>query len=199
MKPTDIGKAYDQITYLWESAEFDLNNGMAQHQRAINFVRNRGKALDVGCGSTGRFIEFLVREQFSPEGLDVSKKMIDLARKKHPEITFHHQDICDWELSAKYDFISAWDSIWHIALSQQQQVITKLVNALQIDGVLIMSFGGVDEASGHTDDSMGPQVYYSSLGINGFLKLFIGLGCVCRHLEYDNYPDTHMHVVVQKT
>lgn len=199
MNPNDIGKAYDQITHIWENGTFDRSNGIAQHERAIGFVKDRGKALDVGCGSTGRFIDLLQNEKFSPEGVDISKEMISLARQRHPQVRFYQQDICEWDVLEKYDFISAWDSIWHIPLNQQKVVLTKLISSLNSHGVLIFSFGGVHEEGFHTDDAMGPQVYYSSLGTSGFLKLFLNLDCICRHLEYDSYPDMHTHLIVQKT
>ncbi|WP_284451480.1 class I SAM-dependent methyltransferase [Methylophaga thalassica] len=69
MTPEDIGKAYDTITHLWEREEFDRNNGIEAHQHAIRFVENKGKALDVGCGCTGRFIDLLQNECFTVEGV----------------------------------------------------------------------------------------------------------------------------------
>ena len=198
MKPSDIGEAYNQITHLWESENFNRLNGIEQHERAIAFVKNRGKALDVGCGCTGRFIDLLLSNGLDPEGVDVSEEMVKLAKKRHPEIIFHHQDICSWNVPQKYDFITAWDSIWHIPLNQQEKVLTKLVSSLNANGVLIFSFGGTDEHGDHKDVFMGPEVYYSTLGINGFLKLFIGLGCICRHFEYDQYPELHTYLIVQK-
>ena len=198
MNPVDIGKAYDQITHLWESEKFDRSNGMAQHEKAISFAENFGNALDIGCGCTGRLIDLLLSKGFSPEGVDISEKMVDLARQRHPEILFHHEDICSWNIPGKYDFISAWDSIWHIPLAAQEQVLSKIVESLNRGGVFIFSFGGTNESGDHKNSFMGPEVYYSSLGINGFLSLLMKLGCVCRHLEFDQYPELHAYMIVQK-
>lgn len=198
MNPDKIGKAYDAITHLWERKDFNRLNGVEQHQRALAFVKSKVNALDVGCGSTGRFIELLCREGFITEGIDVSEKMVQLARKRDPDITIHQQDICEWVSDKKYDFITAWDSIWHIPLDQQESVISKLVSWLNTGGVLIFSFGGTHEKDEHTDDSMGPEVYYSTLGTTGFLKLLSNLSCVCRHLEYDQYPELHAYLIVEK-
>lgn len=198
MNPKDIGRAYDNITHLWESQDFNRNNGIEQHKRALAFVENRGKALDVGCGCTGRFIDLLHNEGFTPEGIDISQEMTRLAKNRHPNVTFHHQDICEWAIEEKYDFITAWDSIWHIPIEQQENVLTKLVSCLNAGGVLIFSFGGTDEPGDHTDNFMGPEVYYSTLGTNGFLKLLIGLGCICKHLEFDQHPELHTYLIVQK-
>lgn len=198
MKPTDIGQAYDQITHIWQSDKFNMNNGIDAHQRALSFAKHKGKALDIGCGCTGRFIDLLSEEGFVTEGLDVSEEMLKLAKERHPNVDFIHADICQYEFSEKYDFITAWDSIWHIPLSEQQNVITKIINGLNSGGLFIFSFGGVEKAGAHTDDFMGPKVYYSSLGTNGFLTLFIELGCTIRHLEFDQYPEVHTYLIVEK-
>ena len=198
MKPDDIGKAYDQITHLWDDEVFNASNGIEQHKRAFTFLEQKGKALDVGCGRTGRFIELLLHEGFEPEGLDISSEMVKLARQRHPAIRFYQQDICQWRSSEKYDFITAWDSIWHIPLEQQKPVLGHLVESLNTNGVLIFSFGGTQEETTHVDNFMGPQVYYSSLGVTGFLKLFLSLDCICRHLEFEEYPGTHAYLIVQK-
>lgn len=199
MNPVDIGKAYNQITHLWKSENFNFKNGIEQHEKAISFARNRGNALDIGCGCTGRFIDLLLSNGFTPEGVDISGEMLKLAKQRHPQIEFHHQDICEWILPKKYDFITAWDSIWHIPLEQQENVLKKIVDGLNKDGVFIFSFGGTNEPGDHKDDFMGPEVYYSTLGTNGFLSLLIELGCICRHLEYDQYPELHTYLVVQRT
>ena len=81
MNPSDIGKAYDEITHLWESEKFNRSNGIEQHKRAIAFSENTGHALDIGCGCTGRFIDLLIDNDFTPEGVDISEKKISLAKK----------------------------------------------------------------------------------------------------------------------
>ncbi|MPW36589.1 class I SAM-dependent methyltransferase [Vibrio sp. B1Z05] len=198
MKPSLIEKAYDQITHLWESETFDRSNGIEQHKKAISFTRNKGKALDIGCGCTGRFIELLLEEGFTPSGIDISSKMLKVAGKRHPNVEFTHADICEIELKDKYDFITAWDSIWHIPLAEQRNVISKIVASLNEGAVFIFSFGGLTEEGHHTNSVMGPEVYYSSLGTNGFLNLFLELGCVIRHLEFDQYPELHTYLIVEK-
>ena len=198
MNPAQIGKNYDTITDLWSDDRFNMKNGIDQHKRAISFVKSKGKALDVGCGRTGRIMDLLAKEGFKPEGLDISEKMIALARSRNPEWNFYQEDICSYPLSEKYDFITAWDSIWHIPLEEQVSVISKLASALNPNGVMIFSFGGVSEQGDHTDDAMGPMMYYSSLGTNGFIQVFLDNDCTIKHLEFDQYPELHTYIVAQK-
>jgi len=198
MKPKDTGEAYNQITYLWERKDFDRNNGIEQHRRAIAFAKNRGKALDVGCGCSDRIIRLLFKNGFSPEGIDVSSEMLKIIRAKCSDITFHHGDIVEGQLTEKYDFISAWDSIWHVPLDQQKQLLKKLFNALHSGGVCIFTCGALDEPGEHTNRAMGPEVYYSSLGIENYMNVIFTEKCACRHFEHDDFPESHAYFIVQK-
>ncbi|WP_296592190.1 class I SAM-dependent methyltransferase [Methylophaga sp.] len=198
MKPQQVAESYDQIADVWNADSFNRENGIKQHERAITFVKQKFSALDIGCGASGRIIDLLVSHGFEAEGLDISEKMLDFARNRHPNQTFYHADICEWQFPRQYDFISAWDSIWHLPLSQQQPVLTKLIDALTPGGVLIFTTGAMDQPSEKNDKAMGPPMYYSVLGIPETLRLIDKAGAVCRHLEYDQYPELHLYLIVQK-
>ena len=159
---------------------------------------NAGRAIDIGCGCSGRFIELLRSRGFAVEGRDLSQRMLALARARHPEITFQHADICSWRPPGNYDFISAWDSIWHVPLSEHAAVLRKLLGALAPGGVMIFTMGGLDRESEKTDNFMGPEMYYSTLGVPDTLRLIDESRCVCRHLEYDQYPEQHLYVIAQR-
>ncbi len=198
MLPLEIANSYDRIAERWTFDDFPRENGIAQHKRAINFLNEKRHALDIGCGSSGRLIDLMLASGFDVEGVDVSSRMIELAKQRHPHITFHHADICSWEFSKKYDLISAWDSIWHLPLQEQEPVLKRILANLTPGGVLIFTSGGLDEAAEKVDAAMGPQMYYSVLGIPDTLKLISEAGCVCRHLEYDQYPEMHVYFIVQR-
>ena len=198
MTPDKIAAGYNQIADRWVSDAFPLENGIAQHERALSFVDKKGYALEIGCGGNGRFIDLLLRHGFRVEGVDISEKMLSLVRERHSEVTFYHADICSWNIPRKYEFISAWDSIWHIPLSSQKQVLGKIIQSLEPRGIFIFSTGGVDASEEKTDSFMGPEMYYSALGIPELLSVLGSLGCICRHLEYDQYPEKHLYVIAQK-
>jgi len=198
MNPEQTGKSYDTITDHWSDDRFNMKNGLDQHGRAISFVKSRGKALDVGCGRTGRIMDLLAVEGFTPEGLDVSGGMIALARDRNPDWKFYREDICTFQLPDRYSFITAWDSIWHVPLDEQVNVMSKLIGALIPDGIMIFSFGGINEPGSRSDDTMGPLMYYSSLGTNGLIRLLLDHACTIKHLEFDQHPELHAYMIVQK-
>lgn len=201
MQPSDIGRSYDAIATRWLEPHLETN-GIAAFQRALQFLEHSppGHALDVGCGCSSRFIDFLQQHGFHVEGVDVSAKMISLARERRPEVPFHVADIATWHLPrSEYHFISAWDSIWHLPLAEQTPVLKKLCGALAPGGVLLLTTGGLDAPAEKDDSSMGVPVHYSVLGIPETLRVLHESGCVCRHLEYDQHPEKHLFIIGQRT
>jgi len=97
MTPQETAQNYDKLAVHWNSEKFNRANGIEQHQRALQFLKQRRRAIDIGCGSSGRLIEPLVAEGFETEGLDISAGMLRLVKARHAEQTFHHADICEWE------------------------------------------------------------------------------------------------------
>ncbi|ABI59316.1 class I SAM-dependent methyltransferase [Nitrosomonas eutropha] len=199
MNPQDVGDSYDLIAHRWQSDCFPRDDGIAQHEKAVAFTTLRGAALDIGCGGSGRVIEFLLNHGFSTEGLDISRKMLELALSRHPHLTFHHADICRWQFPYLYNFISAWDSVWHVPLRAQKQVLLKILAGLSLGGVAIFTIGGTEEPSEISNTYMGPPMYHSTLGIPRTLEVIAQAGAVCRHLEYDQYPQPHVYIICQRT
>jgi 2-polyprenyl-3-methyl-5-hydroxy-6-metoxy-1,4-benzoquinol methylase len=196
MEPSVIGRKYDKIAQWWHDQHVDSEYGIKQFEKALNFCTMHKKALDVGCGSGGRFIQLMQDRGFSVTGIDVSKEMVSLAKKNHPSENFFVQDICTWETMAQFDFIVAWDSIFHLPFSKQKPVLSKLSNLLSSKGVLIYTFG--NENGEHTDQWNNDTFYYSSIGINENIKLLLTLGLNILHLELDQYPENHVYIIATK-
>jgi SAM-dependent methyltransferase len=198
MDPQQTATHYDKIAHHWANDDFNVVNGIAQHQRAIAFSSKSGFAMDIGCGSNTRIIELLQASGFEVEGLDISPQMVALAGAKLPEVHFHHADICTWAFPRRCDFISAWDSIWHAPLERHPAILEKLCGALAPGGVLIFTSGGVDTPGEVTNPCHGEPLYHAALGIPQLLRLIDSSGCICRHLEYDQHPELHLYLIVQK-
>ncbi len=122
--------------------------------------------------------------------------MIEFAKSLHPQAKFESVDICKWDVSAEYDLIVAWDSIFHLPLGEQQPVVAKLCRALKREGIMIYTFG--DALGDHLSSWHNDEFYYSSIGIEGNMKVIMENGCQCRHLELDQYPEKHVYMIVKR-
>ena len=200
MDHSTIASAYNSLAERWLDERFGRTDGVRQHERALAFLDDgsEGWALNVGCGCNTRFNPMLRDRGLRIEGIDISERMIELAIVADPAVLLHHADVCGWRPQRTYRFITAWDSIWHVRLEEQRPLLLKLMHALEAGGVFIFSAGGLDHADEHVDSAMGPPLYYSTLGIPGLFDVIKEAGCLCRHLEFDQYPLKHLVVIAQR-
>jgi SAM-dependent methyltransferase len=196
MKPQLLGTKYNKVAAWWNERHFDSDYGLKQVKKALSYSNSANHALDVGCGAGGRFIKLLQKKGFKVTGLDVSSEMIKLARHNHPQENFLVQDICTFESEQKFDFILAWDSLFHLPFESQKPVLTKLCNLLSPSGTLIYTFG--DAEGEHKDQWHGDTFEYSSLGIKNNVKLLYENGVTCKHLELDQFPEKHVYIIATK-
>ena len=197
MQPSQVAESYDRIAHQWLDGHLD-GNGIALHEHALKFRPSGGRAIDLGCGCSGRFLKLLAARGYEIEGLDASARMIALARERLPGVRFEHADLCTWRPSKSYDFITAWDSLWHVPLAEAENVLRKIGSALAPGGVFITTTGGLDAPEEKQDSAMGPPMYYSVPGIHRTLQVLAECGCGCRHLEYDQLPEKHLCLIFQK-
>ncbi len=197
MQPSQVAESYDQIAHRWLDGHLDVN-GIALHEQALKFRSSGGRAIDLGCGCNGRFLKLLAAQGYEIEGLDASARMIAMARERQPGVKFIQADLCTWLPDKAYDFITAWDSLWHVPLAEAETVLRKIGSALAPGGVFITTTGGMDAPEEKQDSAMGPAMYYSAPGIPRTLQVLAECGCVCRHLEYDQLPEKHLCLIFQK-
>lgn len=207
MDSDQIGNKYDKVAEWWNENHLHSSYGLQQIEKAIAFTENKDAALDVGCGSGGRVIRLLEAHGFQVTGVDVSQKMLDIARRNHPGAEFHLSGIEQWESHRLFDLVVAWDSIFHIEASRQAGVIKKMAQKLRSRGILIYTFG---DTCGDIEDlsfSSGGKQHgdldndyfgYGSIGINANLQALIDCGCKCLHLELDQFPLNHAYIIAQK-
>jgi SAM-dependent methyltransferase len=85
------------------------HKGYADEARRLHALierhkETRGSALlDVACG-TGSHLAFL-RQHYSVEGLDLDPVLLDIARRKLPDIPLHQADMVDFELGREFDVV----------------------------------------------------------------------------------------------
>mgnify|MGYP001283912059 CR=1 FL=1 len=136
MQPTQVAESYDSIAHHWLGGHLDTN-GIALHAHALKFRPAGGAAIDLGCGCNGRFLRLLAAHGYEVEGLDASARMITLARQRLPGVHFEQGDLLNWRPAKAYDFITAWDSLWHVPLAEAETAFRNICSALTPGGVFI--------------------------------------------------------------
>lgn len=200
MPNREIAAAYDLIADRWADGRFNNEDGLALHKRALAFLEKQsfGWALNVGCGCNTRFNALVKAHGLQLEGVDISPRMAEMARAADPSTPVHLQDVCTWQPERKYKFITAWDSIWHVQLKEQQALMLKLMSVLEPSGIILFTAGGLDDPGEQSNSYMGPLVYHATLGIPRLLDAIKESNCIVRHLEFDQLPEKHLCIVAQR-
>ena len=193
---SEIGRQYDKIATWWNEYHIDSDYGVAQVEKAMAMSSLSGKALDVGCGSGGRFIRRLRESGFNVTGLDASANMIKLAQTNHPDCRFFVANIQSWDTDETFDFILAWDCLFHLPLDMQEPVLSKLCHMLAQGGTMIYTFG--DAIGTHTDKWRGQDFHYSSIGIAQNINILRDNDLSLRHLELDQFPESHVYAIARR-
>ncbi|WP_194778168.1 class I SAM-dependent methyltransferase [Pararhodonellum marinum] len=94
--------------------------------------------LDVGCG-TGKHLSFLSRH-LQAEGLDLDLGLLEVARKRCPDLTFYHGDMCQFQLDQQYDaVVCLFSSIGYVQTKENlSKAIQNMVNHLVSGGFLLI-------------------------------------------------------------
>jgi ubiquinone/menaquinone biosynthesis C-methylase UbiE len=104
------------------------------------FVKN-GAVLDIGCG-TGRTTAPLFDRGMKVIGIDLSKEMIDCAKKKRPEIDFRVMNACDLEFdNESFDYaLFSFNGMDYIYPKSKRLLCLREINrVLKKNGVFIFS------------------------------------------------------------
>ena len=97
----DAIKYYDKI---YSFKDYEQEARQIAHIVEKNLHSAGRRLLDVACG-TGKHIEYL-KDKFEVEGLDISRDMLDIARVRNPDVSFHQADMTNFDLGKKFDVIT---------------------------------------------------------------------------------------------
>lgn len=110
----------------------------------MGFIQTRGiiksqcKIIDLACG-TGVLCHVLSKDGYKVSGLDVSKEMLTIARKKNLRLKFFHKDLRKFTLKPRFHIATcSFDSLNHIMENAELIAAFKNVsNCLEKKGLFI--------------------------------------------------------------
>jgi len=104
------------------------------------YLRHGMDVLDCGCGN-GRLIEMLDKYDLYYTGMDISDKLLSLARDKYPHHTFYYGDVLKLPfLSGSFDAVFLLAVLHHVpSLAFRVCVLREVYRVLRPGGVLLLS------------------------------------------------------------
>ncbi len=144
--PEDIKKMFNKI-----ASKYDLNNNIISlglhkliKRLAVSnlTLKNNMRILDE-CSGTGDIAYYLKKRNANTDiiGVDFSEKMVEIARKKHPKITFLQEDCTKLPFTSNsFDIITMSFGLRNI--SDHKQAIKESFRVLEDGGQLMhLDFG----------------------------------------------------------
>lgn len=122
--------------------------------------RDNPVVLEIGCGN-GRDAQEICKRTNNYLGIDVSEKLIALAKEKVPTATFKVVDIEDFQFPENIDIIFAFASLIHIPKEKLREVLSKALTSLNQSGLFRLSMKYNDIYKETTkEDEFGIRTYY---------------------------------------
>ncbi len=89
-------------------------NWLAYIKKNQQFEFKNTKVLEIGCG-IGAFVSLLYEEGSMPVGTDISRKILEKAKKISPHIDFFFYNIMEtFSYKETYDFVVAFEVLEHV-------------------------------------------------------------------------------------
>lgn len=172
----------DEIINLYErhAQAFDADRNRSLFEkpwldRFLAQVAPRGTVLDIGCGMGEPIARYLIEAGVPVTGIDSSSSMINMCRARFPDHEWIVGDMRTVPLDRQFDGVLAWDSFFHLTMSDQRAMFPRfaahartgaplMFNAGRSEGSAIGSYQG--EPLYHA--SLDPEEYRQMLASNGF-------------------------------
>ncbi|MDP3065835.1 MAG: class I SAM-dependent methyltransferase [Methanobacteriaceae archaeon] len=108
---------------------------------ALNKKSDGLELLDVACG-TGGHAQYL-KDSFNVMGVDLNPEMLEIARKKLPDVNFVQGDMKNLKLNKKFDFVVCLFSAinYNSNLQELRETFERFYNILKPGGVLLFDLG----------------------------------------------------------
>lgn len=95
--------------------------------------------LDLACGP-GHVAGYLQQKGLEVRGLDLSERMVELARENFPEVDFEVGDLLRLGEHEEFEAITAFYAVVHLSDRQLERALGEMFKALVPGGRLLLTF-----------------------------------------------------------
>jgi cyclopropane fatty-acyl-phospholipid synthase-like methyltransferase len=157
----EIGALYAKHAQRFDEARSRKLIEQSYLDAALSAMPAASRILDLGCGAGEPIARYFVEKGHQVTGVDLAGPMIELCRRRMPEMTFIHADMRSVELDQRFDLIVAWDSFFHLDKVGQRAMFTVFARHAAPHGMLLFTSGWSEGVA--IGDLFGDELYHSSL------------------------------------
>lgn len=137
--PERIAEHYERHAHAFDTTRRRQFVERGWLDRFLLAVPKGGHILDLGCGAGEPIDRYLIDTGHHLTGVDISEKMIALARTRFARHVWLRADMRKAAMGRTYDGILAWDSLFHLRPIEQAAMIEKAARWLEPGGALLFT------------------------------------------------------------
>ena len=175
-----LKEQYDHMaeSYMESRSLFDNTD---QLEELTTLIPPKSTVLDLGCGTGLPVAKFFMERGHFVTGIDLSDKMIRLAKENVPNAVFYTENIINAGLSGdSFDLIVSFYCLFHLRKEQQREIFNKIMHWLKSGGYAYFTlatkeYTGQEDFEGtiHFENNILPYSHYSSAE---YPKIFQDIG-----------------------
>lgn len=167
----------------------------------ISAVSSTAIVLDLGSGTGIPYDAHLISKGCHVDGIDVTPKHIEMAKKNVPQANYVLGNFIDHEFKLNYyDAVISLYSIFHVPRQTHFALLSKIFNILKRNGVLLITLGVDDVPYKEKNGFCNSKMAWSYFDIDMNLKLLSGAGFkVIKSCNENEYGSNESHVWVLAT
>ncbi|MFW9818736.1 MAG: class I SAM-dependent methyltransferase, partial [Candidatus Thorarchaeota archaeon] len=153
----------------------DLNKFNNELKEFATLLPENAHILDVGCGAGIPTSKFLIKRGIRVTGIDLSNKMLDLARENVPNAEFIKMDMNKLKFNENtFDGIVSVYTLFHVPKKNHLRIFKKFFEILKPGGILLINTG-VSESEGESN-FFGVPMFWSNYSPKITLNLVVEAG-----------------------
>lgn len=197
MRNDVVKQGYEKVadTYAANRNQFDS----IKYLEIFSQLVEKGKTiLDVGCGAGKPVDEYLVKRGFAVNGIDISERMIALAKQNVPQAFYEVKDMTKLR-EGEYcvNGIVSFYAIFHTPKEMHQSLLKKFASFMPNDGALLITMGA-SEWEGTEEDFHGAKMYWSHYGVEKNTELVQNAGFEIVLNEIDSAANEKHQIIIAK-
>jgi len=164
-----VYECYEEIVSWFDDARTKTLMVSEYLNLIVKSVPASSSVLDLGCGTGEPIAQFFIDKGFKVTGVDGSKKMIELCKKRFPNEQWIVSDMREINLQQRFDVVLAWHSFFHLDQDSQRKMFKIFSTHTKTGGVLAFTSG--EEEGEVWSDNGGQQLYHASLSTSEYESL----------------------------
>lgn len=191
-----VQDGYERIADTY-AAQRDQFKSTRYLERFIELIPSGGTILDVGCGAGRPVDQFMVAHGYAVHGLDLSERMIDLARANVPRATYEVRDMGGLQPGEyEVDGIVSFYAIFHTPREHHQALLSTFASFMPRGGTMLITMGA--DAWEGTEDFHGTKMYWSHYGADRNIEMVERAGFSVLLNEIDRSANEKHQVIIAR-